>query len=218
MRRAMRRALMILRRGNRVAAERTIPTMRANVSDEDDWTLAVRGDGRAISRVYDRHRARLFRHAASLISGSADVDDIVAMVFLEAWRKRGSVRFVDGSLLPWLLTTATYSVRNLTRARRRYRGFLERFPRDETVQDDPADAFDAGPGNDALRHLSLRDQEIITLCVIEGLTESEAAHVLGIPNGTVKSRLHRARGRLKTEYEDHNTSIDNETQEIPHEA
>jgi RNA polymerase sigma-70 factor (ECF subfamily) len=50
--------------------------------------------------------------------------------------------------------------------------------------------------HDALRRLSAADQRIITLCVLEDLSEKDAAAVLGIPVGTVKSRLSRAKARL----------------------
>jgi RNA polymerase sigma factor (sigma-70 family) len=176
--------------------------MGSRVEDEDDWALVMAGNGRAMARVYDRHHARLRRHAASLVPAAADAEDVVAVVFLEAWRNRDRVRFVDGSLLPWLLTTATLSARNISRASRRYRGFLERFPRDPDMVGDPAEEVDTGYGHDALRRLSVRDQEVITLCVIEGLTEREAAHVLRVPPGTIKSRLHRAQARLKQQYID----------------
>jgi RNA polymerase sigma factor (sigma-70 family) len=184
--------------------------------DQDDWALAARGDGAAMARVFDRHRARVHRHAASLLRGDADAEDVVAIVFLESWRKRAGVRFVDGSLLPWLLLTATYSARNLVRASRRYQRFLERFPRD-VVDDDPATRLDDGEAGAALRRLSLKDQEVITLCVVEDLTESEAAHVLNVPRGTIKSRLHRAQTRLKQQYAEPFTSSSTQQKKIPHE-
>ncbi|WP_143466114.1 RNA polymerase sigma factor, partial [Leifsonia sp. NCR5] len=49
---------------------------------------------------------------------------------------------------------------------------------------------------DAFAKLSRQDQDVITLCVLEELTTSQAAQALGVPDGTVKSRLSRARKRL----------------------
>jgi RNA polymerase sigma factor (sigma-70 family) len=202
--------------------------MEALGSDQDDWALATRGDSRAMARVYDRHSARLHRHAVALGAGPTDAEDIVAIVFLEAWRKREGVRFVDGSLLPWLLLTATFSSRNRARSRRRYRGFLDRYPRDGATAADPTDTFDDGAASDALRRLSPRDQEVITLCVLAGLSEGEAATVLRVPRGTVKSRLYRARARLQQQYrnpiltpssEAHSSEAhSNEAQEAPSES
>jgi RNA polymerase sigma factor (sigma-70 family) len=163
-------------------------------SDEQDWANALLGDGEAFGRIFDRHRHRVFRHSFRLVAVTADADDIVSITFLEAWRRADAVRFVNGSMLPWLLVTATNSARNLARSSRRYRAMLERLPADPHV-DDHADQSDT-EAHDSLRQLSLADQRILTLCVLEDLSEKDAAAVLGIPPGTVKSRLSRAKARL----------------------
>jgi RNA polymerase sigma factor (sigma-70 family) len=162
--------------------------------DEHDWADALRGDGEAFGRIFDRHRHRVFRHSFRLVSVIADADDIVSITFLETWRRADAVRFVNGSMLPWLLVTATNSARNLARSSRRYRAMLERLPPD-SHRDDRPDQFDA-EAQDALRLLSVADQRILTLCVLEDLSEKDAAAVLEIPPGTVKSRLSRAKARL----------------------
>jgi RNA polymerase sigma factor (sigma-70 family) len=165
--------------------------------DEHDWTDALRGDGEAFGRIFDRHRHRVFRHSYRLVAVTADADDIVSIAFLEAWRRADAVRFVDGSMLPWLLVTATNSARNLARGSRRYRAMLERLPVDPHQDDRAFDQADT-EAHDALQRLSLADQRILTLCVLEELSEKDAAAVLGIPQGTVKSRLSRAKARLAT--------------------
>ncbi len=165
------------------------------VSDEAEWSSAVRGEGEAFGRIFDRHRERVYRHGYRLVPTAADADDVVAIAFLEAWRRRDAIRFVDGSMLPWLLVTATNASRNLTRSSRRHSALLRRLP-PETDHPDPADSVDDGDAQAALRTLSLDDQRIVPLCVLEGFSEREAATVLGIPPGTVKSRLSRAKARL----------------------
>jgi len=102
--------------------------------DLDDWTLTLAGDGDAFGRVFDRHRDRIRRHAHALVPVPADAEDVVAMTFLEAWRKRSRVRLVDDSLLPWLLVTATNLASNLRRGSRRHAAMLARLPAiDDTV-------------------------------------------------------------------------------------
>jgi len=96
--------------------------------DAEDWAAAGRGDGEAYGRVFDRHRDRVHRHALRLVPPEVDVDDVVAVVFLEAWRRRRSARLVDGDLLPWLLVTATNVARNATRTTMRYRRLLATLP------------------------------------------------------------------------------------------
>lgn len=173
--------------------------MNQITGDRADWALGITGDGRAVGRVFDRHAPRLRRHAIGLVPTPADADDVVAIAFLEAWRKRERVRFVDDSMLPWLLVTATNTAHNLTRATRRHRLFLGRFPVDDPAPD-PAESFTDAEAVAALRGLPIADQRVLTLCVLEGLGEREAAAALGIAPGTVKSRLHRAKARLQQQY------------------
>ncbi len=175
--------------------------MNQITGDRADWALSLAGDGQAFGRVFDRHAARLRRHAVGLVPAAApaDADDVVAMTFLEAWRRRDHVRFVDDSLLPWLLVTATNTAHNVTRSAHRHRAFLGRFPAPEPAPD-PAEQFGDGGAVAAMGRLSLDDQRVLTLCVLEGLSEREASAVLGVAPGTVKSRLHRAKARLHQRY------------------
>lgn len=163
--------------------------------DRDDWSQAQHGVGEAFGRIFDRHRDRVYRHVLRLVPVLADADDAVAIVFLEAWRRRDDARLVEGSLLPWLLVTATRVTQNLQRSARRHRALLARLPIEEHTNDH-AELLDDGPASAALRTLSLPDRHVITLCVLEGLTDREAALVLDLPVGTVKSRLSRAKRRL----------------------
>ena len=57
-----------------------------------------------------------------------DAEDVAASAFLELFRRRDDVRVVNGSVLPWLLVTASNLARNSARARRRYQEFLARLP------------------------------------------------------------------------------------------
>jgi RNA polymerase sigma factor (sigma-70 family) len=164
-------------------------------TDAAEWARAVAGDGEAFGRIFDRHRDRVRRHGMRLAPTPSDVDDLVALTFLEAWRRRARVRVVDGSVLPWLLVTATNVARNQQRSARRYRALLERLPVGPAA-DDPATLGDDSGIAERFAELSLADRQVLALCVVEGYSEREAAEALGIPPGTVKSRLSRARGRL----------------------
>ncbi len=165
--------------------------------DEADWALARGGDGRAAGRVFDRHHDRVRRHAFRLVPVAADADDIVAIVFLEAWRRREVVRFVAGSLLPWLLVTATNASRNVSRSARRHRALLDRLPPPDPAPD-LADGYDDEHRqlSERLRSMTVRDRQVVVLCTLYGYSSSDAASALGVPVGTVKSRLSRALRRL----------------------
>ena len=179
--------------------------MSITASDDEaaDWAAARAGDPVAFGAIFDRHRNRVFHQAQRMSPTIHDAEDVTAATFLEAWRRRDSVRVVEGSVIGWLLVTANYLARNLDRSRRRYRTLLEqmREPQDDPdPADEVAERLDARAMDDrvrgALTRLSKRDQDVITLCIVQELSTADAAAVLSIPPGTVKSRLSRARKRL----------------------
>jgi len=161
-------------------------------TDASLWASALAGYGEAFGQIFDRHRDRVLRHSLRLVPSWHDAEEVVAVTFLEAWRKRDRVRFVDDSLLPWLLVTATNVARNVSRSARRYAALLEKLP--APLASAPSSA--EGSAIEALRGLSLADRQVITLSVLEGFSEAEIAAALGIARGTVKSRLSRAKKRL----------------------
>lgn len=170
------------------------------------WAAARAGDSAAFARLFDAHRDRVFGQALRLIRSPHEAEDATALVFLEAWRKRDSVRVVDGSVIGWLLVATNNVVRNLTRSNRRYRAMLDRIPAPSPTDDerDHAERVDERLDQEArnaevrasFARLSRADQDVITLCVLEELSTAQAARVLGIPAGTVKSRLSRAKQRF----------------------
>ncbi|MEN0084191.1 MAG: RNA polymerase sigma factor [Leifsonia sp.] len=161
------------------------------------------GDADAFGALFDLHHDRVFRQAMRLTASLHDAEDIVAVVFLEAWRRRDAMRVVDGSVVAWLLVTTNFVFRNYVRASRRYREGLQQLPPPEHAPDH-ADFVDDRIDRDARRtslraalaQLPKRDQDILTLCVLEELSTTEAAAALGVAPGTVKSRLSRAKARL----------------------
>ena len=169
------------------------------------WDEAKAGDGESYAQIFDLHRDRVFRHALRLVESVADAEDVVAVSFMELWRRRGVVRVVNGSVLPWVLVTATYTARNVGRSRKRHRALLDRLPRSEHAQDS-AEAYLGGSvdGLDAalvsqLRTLSRADQQLLSLVALEGYTLADAAEALGISLAAAKSRMHRLRRRLQLE-------------------
>ena len=171
--------------------------------DRAVWQRVMQGESRAYGLIWDRHRHRdrVFRHLCGYGTSASDAEDLTAAVFLELWRRRESVRFVDDSLLPWLLVTAQNVHRNAERARRRHRRFLERLPRPDP-QPDPADAV-AERDSPRARHLRevlgasrQQDRHLAVLTALEGFTIREAAEAVGISESAAKMRLSRLRSRL----------------------
>jgi RNA polymerase sigma factor (sigma-70 family) len=165
---------------------------------------SVVGDGEAFGVLFDRHRLRVFRHACRLAGSGHDAEDLVAATFLELWRSRERVRVVEGSVLPWLLATATNLGLNARRARRRYQRLLDTLPRGgEQLPDTALVALDAhGLGVDArlrsgLRSLKPADAQLFALVALEGYSVIDAAACLGVSEPAARARLHRARQKLE---------------------
>ena len=167
------------------------------MDDEDaaDWASLSAGDPAGLARLFDRHAAQLFRHAARLLTDREDAKDAVAIAFFELWRKRNTVRLVGGSPLPWLLNTVANCARNLERSGRRYRSLLGRVPGERSAG--APTAADESGALAALKRLPPKEQSVVVLTIMHGYHETEAASALGIPVGTVKSRLARAKSRLR---------------------
>ncbi|GAB3216278.1 hypothetical protein GCM10027586_07830 [Kineococcus gypseus] len=174
------------------------------------WVASRAGDGAAFGVLFDRHHARVHQHARRLLDSPTDAEDVTAAAFLELWRRREDVRLVAGSLLPWLLVTCTNLARNTQRARRRYRELLARLhqhPRGAQVPDAAEDALAQQVGDErlavALRALRAVDLQLITLVALEGFSVAEAASAVGLREGAAKTRLHRARTRLRAALAEH---------------
>lgn len=172
-------------------------------SDEDLWARSAQGRTEAFGQLFDRHADAVYRYCFRRTGSWSDAEELTSITFLEAWRSRGKAHLQDGSLRPWLLGVATNVDRNRRRAARRYSGVLSKLPRQDVV---PDIADDSVARLDAeaiakrvlveLNRLPDRDRDVAILCLGQGLTYAEAAAALGIPVGTVRSRLSRARSRL----------------------
>ncbi|MGW4779210.1 RNA polymerase sigma factor [Streptomyces filamentosus] len=161
------------------------------------------GDPDAFGSLFDDYARAVHHHAIRLTGDWSTAEDVLSLTFLEAWRLRGSVDPDGGSLRPWLLGIATNVVRNTRRAARRHEAAVSRLPREEALPDFADDLV--GRIDDAERVAALRaalsrlrrpEREVVALCVWSGLDYAAAAEALGVPVGTVRSQLSRARKKL----------------------
>ncbi|MGW1712482.1 RNA polymerase sigma factor [Streptomyces sp. NPDC002156] len=161
------------------------------------------GEHDAFGELFDAYARSVYNHAFRLTGDWSAAEDVVSLTFLDAWRLRAKVDEEGGSLRPWLLGVATNVTRNTRRAARRHAAAVARLPRDE-VERDFADEV-AGRLDDtdqlalvrtALALLRRPEREVLALCVWSGLDYPAAAEALGVPVGTVRSRLSRARTKL----------------------
>jgi RNA polymerase sigma factor (sigma-70 family) len=174
----------------------------ADTSDEALWRASSNGDDRAFASLYERHARKIYNYLFRRLADWSEAEDLTAVVFLEAFRRRGDAVVVEGKLLPWLYGIATNVLRNRRRAQWRHRHLLAQLAGER--HDDAA--WDLhGRAEAAERMRSVLDrigglprapQDVIALCVWSGLTYEEAAAALGLPVGTIRSRLSRARASL----------------------
>ncbi|MDP4506021.1 RNA polymerase sigma factor [Nonomuraea turcica] len=162
-----------------------------------------RGDKAAFGELFDQCSKAVYNHAFRLTGNWSTAEDVTALTFLEAWRLRGKIDAEGGSLRPWLLGIATNIARNMRRAARRHDDALARLPRGEGVPDFAEevvsridDAERLAAVRQAYGKLRRAEQDVFALCVWAGLDYAQAAEALGIPVGTVRSRLSRARKKL----------------------
>jgi RNA polymerase sigma-70 factor (ECF subfamily) len=161
------------------------------------------GDREAFAEVYDAYARAVYNHAYRLTGDWSTAEEVMADTFLDAWRTRRRLEPDGGSLKPWLLGMATNKARNANRGLGRRLAFLARRPAPAPVADFADET--AGRLDDARRLAAVRqvygrlrraEREVLALCVWAGLDYGQAAEALGVPLGTVRSRLSRARARL----------------------
>lgn len=177
----------------------------ASASDQDLWSHAAsEGAGEAFGELFERHADRVYAHCFSRTGSWSMAEDLTSVVFLEAWRRRKEVRFSGDSALPWLLGVANNATRNAQRSLRRHNLLLAKLPPPGEEADIAADAATRVDQERLARHLlcamgGLRptEQEVLALCDWAGLSYAEAAVAMGVPEGTVRSRLFRARQHLR---------------------
>ncbi|MFI6282714.1 RNA polymerase sigma factor [Streptomyces sp. NPDC050988] len=164
------------------------------------------GDSSAFAELFDAYARAVYNHAFRLTADWSTAEDVMAATFMEAWKLRGRVDPEGGSLRPWLLGIATNTARNQYRSNRRYRRAANAAAAAELAVPDHAeevadrvdDRHRLATALTALATLRRPEREVITLCLGEGLDYEAAAEALGIPVGTVASRLSRARKKLRS--------------------
>jgi RNA polymerase sigma-70 factor, ECF subfamily len=176
---------------------------RMGPSDADLWARSRAGDGDAFGLLFDRHAGLIYNFCFRRIGNREAAQDMLSMVFLEAWRRREKDLPAD-KVLPWLYGIATNVVRHRHRSERRFAAALARVPRPEgepDFADVVAERLDyeqqAQGALTRLRMLPEREQDVFVLCAGMELSYEDAALALGLPVGTVRSRLSRARARLR---------------------
>ncbi|MDA0563597.1 sigma-70 family RNA polymerase sigma factor [Streptomonospora sp. S1-112] len=170
--------------------------------EADDRVLLARvadGDEHALRVLYGRHAAAMLRLLRRLTSDTGTAEEILQEAWLAAWRSAAGYRG-ESAVRVWLLGIT----------RRRAHDRLRRVARPTVDLDDAPEPVDGGVdveeqvlatiGHDAIlaavRRLPARSREVLGLALVDELPYRDIADVLGVPVGTVKSRMAHARARL----------------------
>jgi RNA polymerase sigma-70 factor (ECF subfamily) len=162
------------------------------------------------AEIFERHYAAVYRYAAFRV-GPEVGGDVASEVFVRAFEARHRFRAEAITAHPWLLGIAANLVRDhFRRTARRRRATAAAAGRDPQAEVVWFEDIDSRVDAQALRarlaaalsDIRHADREVLFLHVLGGLTQREVAQALGLPLGTVQSRLFRARSRIRNKLQD----------------
>jgi RNA polymerase sigma-70 factor (ECF subfamily) len=194
----------------------TAKLMRINsesVSDKDLLSDLVNGDIEAFNVIVDRYKNRLFNFVYRFVRDTDVAEDIVQETFLRVFRKRREYRAI-ANFSTWIFTIAGNLAKSELRRRKRWR-FLSIDT--GTEEEKGFDILDPGMKPDrvtavrmlrenvqnSIDKLQSKYKEALVLRDVEGMSYQQIAEIVGVPVGTVKSRVNRARLKLQKRLKGH---------------
>ncbi len=168
----------------------------ASISDHELLSLISDGHEEALGDLYRRHVGWLTLRLDRRCRDKALVDEVIQDTFMGVWRNARQFRG-DGAIAAWIWGIG---VRRLVDRLRRTPRLIEiddAMDAEPSAEDLALQGVEHGGMAAALRALSPELQAVLRATVLDGLTTRQASVMLGIPQGTVKSRLVRARRQLR---------------------
>jgi RNA polymerase sigma factor (sigma-70 family) len=173
-------------------------------SDAALWRRAASGNKAAFGELFERHAQAVWNHAYRLTGSWSLAEDLTSITFLTAWRKLNEVTLVRDSALPWLYAVAGNLARSEYRSSGRFARMLRRVPTQEAIEDHAEHVADKVDGESRMRtvlaavaKLPKSERQVVELCLLGELSVAEAAELLGIEEVSIRSRISRARARLR---------------------
>ncbi|MEO6822468.1 MAG: sigma-70 family RNA polymerase sigma factor [Candidatus Nanopelagicales bacterium] len=161
------------------------------------------GEAALMRALHDEHAGALWRYVLRLTGGdAARSQDVVQETLLRAWRHPGVLDQSTGSARGWLFTVARHLVIDDWRTRRSQLEVLTSEPPESPTGDGTDELLQSWVVADALSRLSAEHRAVLVECYYRGLSVAQAARVLDVPEGTVKSRTHYALRALRLELEE----------------
>ena len=174
----------------------------AHLSDEALVALVARGDESALAELYDRCGRMAYGLAFRIVRDDRLAEDAVQEAFMSVWRTAATFRAERAKASTWILTLVHRRAVDLVRREERRRAD----PLDDTARDAVTTAsaedsawlgFERERVQTALRELPDNQREALELAYYGGYSQSELAERLGVPLGTIKSRMFAGLTRLR---------------------
>jgi RNA polymerase sigma-70 factor (ECF subfamily) len=175
------------------------PAMTQPVEDLDLIRRMQAGDDDAVRDLYALYGQRLYAYALRLTDDPAAAEDVTQNTLVTAWRTARTFR-AEGRLIAWLLGIVHHTAMKSLRGNTRY---LDEVAEEAIREDQPTPEEQAQVRDESrwvrqgMQSLSPEHRAVLDLVFYQGLSLTEAAQVLNIPVGTVKSRLSYAREHLR---------------------
>ncbi len=168
-------------------------------TDSDLFARVAKGDSLALKALYGRHHVKVFRFAMRILKSEAAAEDVVSEVFLDVWRQTASFEG-RAEASTFLLAVARNKAYSLLRKRRDDQLDDEQAGEIEDTSDTPETSLQKKSKGEVLRaclqKLSPEHREVMDLVYYHDRSVEEVAGIVGIPEGTVKTRMFHARKRL----------------------
>jgi RNA polymerase sigma-70 factor (ECF subfamily) len=190
-------SIAFTRRGSTTA----VPARAAGENSSDEMLIAriAAGDRLAMQTLFARHRTAVYRWLLRFVGNEAVAEDLLSDVFLDVWRQADRFQ-ARSSVSTWLLAIARFKALSARRTRKDAE-------LDETIEATVADPADNPEVmlekknreelvRAALNNLSPEHKEVIDLVYYHEKSVDECAQILGVPSGTVKTRMFYARKKV----------------------
>ncbi len=172
-------------------------------SDEELVARAVSlQDGNAFGELVRRHQSQVRGCLRQLTRDYAMADDLAQETFVRAWDKLSSFAG-QGRFVSWLMKLAYNEFLQSRRKAKRYSAAVDRFGNEPTASHNQAVSAGAADSSDlevVLAVLSEDERSVMVMSFALGLSHAEIGGVIGMPIGTVKSHIHRARRRIRERF------------------
>jgi RNA polymerase sigma-70 factor (ECF subfamily) len=173
-------------------------SVSAQRSDVEVLVAVADGDRAALRVLYDRHAPWLSLRLARRCADPGVVEETIQDTFMAVWR--GAGRYTgQGDVGAWIWGIAIRRLIDALRRRPRAEVLVAEVDDRRSAEEEVLLGVEYGDLGSALGRLSPELRAVVQATVLDGLTSREAGRLLGIPAGTVKTRMMRARAQLREE-------------------